>query len=428
MPDHPSTRELAAFLAAGPSLRSERSRVARHLLRGCDLCHRRLRILNPGERLRSGRSLSSPPALQPLVLSSEVNYDRAFAAAERNLEFFLVEGRPVTGPPGRLLAELGPFEEEGARSGDPAHRLAIPFLTRWLIEKSHSFRYSDPAEMLHWALMARLAGAGCSSNAAGNQAKLADLRARAEAQLSNALRVTGRIGEAEDCMKTAWDELARGTGDPELRATIFLQTTSLLILQKNFQLATDLSLDASLAYEDLGSRHRSAAAKVTGATAVLYNGDPEGAADILQQALPQISLEEDPNLLVVTRHNLVRCYIDLGLPAKALAAHQRLQRVRLDIEPLILLRMDWHEALLLGMLQDPRASAQLLSRVRRRYIERHLVREAIVATRDLAKVLTEIGESERAAIVLEETAEWIRGMSFGSEASSFFAELQPTIA
>lgn len=360
----------------------------------------------------------------PSTAGLNLDYDRAFTTAERTLAFFLTDGQPVVGPPGELLAELGLPGSAEATPASRAHRLAIPFLTRWLIEKSHSRRYSDPEEMLHWALMARLSADGCSPEAAGSEPKRANLRAGAEAQLSSALRVLGRLEESEECMKTAWAELERGTGDPELRATVFAQTTSLLTLQGDFQLAVDLSNEASTTYGQLGMTHRSASAKVTGALAMVYDGDPEQAAGAFQRVLPEIDPDDDPTLLLVARTNLVRCFIDLREPAKALAAYKGLQRIRLNVEPLLLLRMDWQKGLLLKALSDPRAAAHILGQVRRGYVERRLAREAIVVTRDLIKTLAELGENERASNLLEETAGWIRGMNFGSETSRFFDELR----
>jgi tetratricopeptide (TPR) repeat protein len=424
--EHPSAHELAAaFLAAGFCSRAERARVVRHLLTGCDTCLTRLRALKRRGQLppllRQLRSAGSS-----LLSGSELDYDRAFASAEKTLSFFVDQGKPIVGPPGELLAELG-LPGNGCEEPAPttrAHQLAIPFLTRWLVEKSHSLRFTDPEEMLHWAIMAQLAAEGCSAQAAGSEMKRADLRAAAKAQLSNALRVLGRAEEAYDLMKSAWRELERGTGDSELRAAVFAKTTSLLTFQRNFQLAIELSLEACATYLQLGMRHHSASVRVVGANAMLYDGDAERASRALQEALPEIDPEEDSSLVLATRVNLVRCYVDLGEPAKALAVHRVWPKIRQRVEPLLLLRMDWQEALLLDKLGDYAAAARMLGQARRGYMDRRLAREAVLATSHLARTLEELGERERAACLFDETAEWIQRMSFGPETSQFFAELQ----
>lgn len=357
------------------------------------------------------------------------DYSGVFEAAEQRLSFFLDRGEPVRSPPDELLAELGlPEASHEATAARRASRLAIPFLTHWLIEKSHSLRYTDPQEMLEWALMARVAAQGCSREAARNEWRLADLQAEAEAQLSNSLRVLGRIAESEDCIQGAWQLLERGTGDPEIRATVFGKTTSLLTLKKDFQLAIDLALEVSKIYTDLGSTHRSAVTRMNGALAMLYSGDPERAARELQRALPQIDPEEDPTLILAARINLVRCYIDLGEPAKALATQRQIPSLRGQLEPMILLRMEWQEGLLLHSLGEQTAAARMLTRVRRGYIERRLAREAIVVTHDLAKALTEAGEAKRASDLLEDTALWIQRGGFGPEVERFFSELRAASA
>ncbi len=359
----------------------------------------------------------------PLSPSPELDYDRAFAAADRAFELFFKDGRPVSSPPAVLLAELGMPGEEAP---DRANRQAIPFLTRWLIEKSHSLRYTDPQEMLHWALLSRLAAEGCSSEAAGSRAKRADLRADAEAQLSSSLRVLGRIEEAEGCLQTAWRELERGTGDVEVRATLLSKTASLLTLKKEFQLAGDLSAAASTIYRELGMRHRSAVAKVTGAIATLYSGDPESASRTLLTTLGDIDADEDPTLPLVVRTNLARCYVDLGEPAKALATHRGGERSRHEVEPLIGLRQSWLEGVLMSSLQEGSAAARILGRVRHGYVERKLAREAIVVTRDLVRTLEDLGEKQEAWTLLDETAAWIRQMTFGPATRQFFDELCAT--
>jgi tetratricopeptide (TPR) repeat protein len=419
LPEHPSFHELAALVANGRlNGRAERSWIVRHLA-GCEICLTRIRTI------ARGRQRESPQRFASSLPAVEFDYGGAFEAAEHRLSLFLDRGEPVLTPPGELLAELGLPETSCTTSAaSHANRMAIPFLTHWLIEKSHSLRFTDPEEMLHWALMARVAAQGCSREAARNERRLADLQAEAEAQLSNALRVLGRIAEAEDCIQGAWRLLEHGTGDAEIRATVFGKTTSLLILKKDFQLATDLALEVSKIYTDLGSRHRAATARIGGAIATLYDGDPERAVRELWQALPWINPEEDPTLLLATRINLVRCYIDLGEPAKALATRQQLPSLRGNLEPMILLRMDWQEGLLLHSLGEQTAAARMLNRVRRGYIERRLAREAIVVTHDLAKALGEAGEAERAAGLLNETAEWIQRGSFGPEVTSFYSELR----
>lgn len=427
MPDHPTLPELAAFLAAGRQGRAATSTVVRHLLAGCDTCLELLRALDSNGQLprtpRRPRPSGPPRREQP-----RFDYERAFATAEKTLSFFLDRGEPVSNPPGELLAELGfPMESlNEAQAGSRDRRLAIPFLTRWLVEKSHSLRFTDPEEMLHWAHLASLTAESCSAMIAGSEGKRADLQAVAKAQFGNALRVLGRVEEAEDLLKSAWRNLERGTGDPELRATIFAKTTSLLTVQKNFPMAIDLALEASATYQKLGMHHHSASVRVVGANAMLYAGDPELASRELQQALPEIDPEEDPTLVLATRINLVRCYVDLGEPAKALAAHRAWPKIRRQVEPLLLLRMDWQEAFLLHTLGDTSAAARMFGQARRGYMDRRLAREAILATSHLVRALEELGERERASCIFDETARWIQRMGFGPDASQFFAELRAT--
>src|SRR5262249_11090776 len=179
------------------------------------------------------------------------------------------------------------------------------------------------------------------------------------------------------------------------------------------------SEEAALTFSALGMSHRSASAKISGAVAVLYDGDPDRASRAFWESLQDIDVKEDPTLLLAARINLVRCYVDLGRPAGVRRAYQVLQQTKLGNAPLVALRLEWQKGLVLNVLDERAEAARTLGRVRSAFIERRLAREAIVVTRDLAQTFEHLGESERASSLRTETASWLQRMNFGSETSRF---------
>jgi len=407
---HPTDNDLEGLLRDG--FRTHHNvtfnLLTRHILHQCSDCG--LLLHRAGTRWRS----------------RGYDYSAAFAAAERSLADFLAAELPPSAEPTVLLAELaGLTESEQLRRVLDDHRFAHPTVVHRLVEESHASRYDSPARMLLLAHLARLAAEGCTAAETGSGPRLADLLSLAWRQFGNALRVAGRLGEAEEALATASRFRRAGTGDPKLLASLLDQTASLRIFERRFEEAGDLAEEAGRIYRELGDRGSLAATMVQRAIPAIYTGEVESAVRLLNRALPWIDGERDPHLLLAACHNLVRCYIDLGQTEQALSIYTAVQDLYRDLrDPLIVLRAGWQQAQLLRDLGHLRAAQVALLQARQGFAERDLFYEAAVVSLDLAEVYVRLGAAEDLERTILETVPIFRNLGVDRDALASLIQLR----
>jgi tetratricopeptide (TPR) repeat protein len=390
--DHPSVKDLEGFLQGNSQAvpRARNAQVMRHLLSECAVCRGQLQAMGwDGRRL--ARLLDPVEEGSPSPAANGFDYSQAFAKAERAVSAVLAPEPQEAEEPAGVLAALDALPpEERVRRVNAGGAFATPAVIKLLLDRSHSFRFQDAEGMLRSANLARLAAEACP--AAGNELRLADLRARAWGQYGNALRVTSRPRDAAKAFATAQRYREQGTGDLVLRAWLLEKGTPLAIFQGRFDEAIEMSGEAGQIYQELGEAHLLASTLVQKATATLYSGEAESAVRILNQAIVLIDHEEDPHLLLAACHNLIRCYIDLDRPDQALLLYSETSELYREFEdPLILLRAAWQEGQLLRDLGHLRAAEEALLRARKGYVEKKLVYEAALVSMELATVYVKLG-------------------------------------
>lgn len=430
--DHPTTGELRRFLldAPGERRREEGARIIRHLLAQCFFCSSELTTMGwPEERrerllyLQGGaRDRGFEPG--PIAWKG-YDYSPAFERVEQGVSDFLADP-PTTEPTEALLTELdeGPLQtHEALVAADD--RFGSPQLVRQLVERSHEARYDDPEAMLHWATLARRAADRCALERAGSEARLEDLRARAWGQYGNALRVSGRLDEAQQAMSTAGAHLRAGTHDPALRSRLFEQIASLHTFRRDFGEAIRLLKEAAEVYKELGETHSLARTLVKEAIAQLYAGEAESAVGILNRAIPLIDHEADPHLLLAACHNIVRCYIDLDQPEQALSLYLDTQVLYSEFQDaLILLRAAWQQGQLLRDMGHLGAAETTLLRARKGFMERDLAYEVAVVSLDLASVYVRLGAVAKLKQTVTETVPIFRSLRVDRESLASLLQLQ----
>ena len=418
MEEHPTVEDFARFLQQSPRAgHAERNAlVARHLLRGCAVCRQTLQEVRGAPGLLS-RLLELPSEGKERGPANSYDYRWAFARAERALNSWLAGGCPSERVPERLAKLAGLSEGEQIRRVNAGGCFADPELIHCLIERSHGARYRSPRKTLHLAHLAQLAADACSSEVAEGDANLADLRARAWAQYGNALRISGRPKEAEEAFTTAQGYRVAGTGDPRLYAWMLEKITPLVTLQSRFEDALRMSGEAGAIYSELGERHLLASTLVQRATATLYSGKADRAVEILNRAILLVDSHEDPYLLLVARHNLARCYIELDLPEEALAVLCEARSLYQEHpDPLILLRASWQEGMLLREIGHFHNAEAVLLRARQGFTEQGLAYEAALVCVDLAKVYLKLGRTEAVRQVISYATPTFEAMRFDQDA------------
>ncbi len=431
--DHPTTQEFRGLLGGASSLarRTESTRIVRHLLAGCLPCFDSLQGMGwPGERL--DRLLHLPGGHRDEAFENArpaahgYDYARAFEQAEQSISEFLADPPPPAQATETLLAELDRrprARQEEAVAAEAA--FADPQLVRCLIERSHEARYDDPAAMLHWASLARVVAGRVKPAFAGSAPRLEDLRARAWGQYGNALRVAGRLREAQEAMAVARGHLDAGTRDPVLRARLCEQMASLYTFQRSFDDAIASLKEAEEVYRELGETHSMARTLVQEAITCIYAGEPEPAVTLLNRAIPLIDHEEDPHLLFAACHNIVRCYIDLDQPEQALSLLFDAQELFNEFsDALLLLRAAWQQGQLLRDMGHLRAAESALLRARKGFMERGLAYEVAVVSLDLSAVYVRLGAVDELKQTVIETVPIFRALGVDREALASVLQLQ----
>lgn len=433
MRDHPTTEDLEGFLrdAAQRGHAVRNTAILRHLLASCRICRNRLEAMGwsasrlerlvylPGGKHEDG-------AESARFRKSGYNYDQAFARAEQVVEEFLATVPPSLLTVAQLLEELDRTSRETQLArAEEDERFAVPQLVQPLIERSHGIRYDDPEAMLHWARLARGIASRSSVEAVGSPTRLGDLRARAWGQYGNALRVNGRLHEAESALITAHRYLADGSGDPVLRALLREQNASLYTFQRRFDEAVSALTEAAEIYRQLGETHAFARTLVHEANALLQSGEAESAVDRLNQAIPLIDQETDPHLLLAACHNLMRCYIGLDQPERALSIYAETGELYKEFgDSLILLRAKWQEGQLLRDLGHLRAAEAALLRARQGFLERGLMYEMALVCLDLAALYVKLKAIDDLKETVIATVPIFRALRVDREALASLLQLQ----
>ena len=395
--DHPAATDLETFInnASASPRNPAVTRIVRHLLAGCPICQEQLLRLGWSPR-RLERLVRLPVGQRDWKAASLSNaYDAAFAKAENALGAFYAEDRPAEDDPVDLLAALASLpEQDQVLQVVIDARFASPGFVRKLVDLSYAARYENVSRMLQLALLARLAAEACTSITAGSPAKLADLRALSWRQYANALRISGRMREAEEAFAQAQNFCDAGTGDPPLRANLFARLLSLRVFQRRFDEAIALADEAASIYSELGEDHSVASTMVQKAIAQIYSGEADAAVRTLNRAIPLVDPEGDPHLLLAACHNLVRAYIETGEPERALSIFFEVRSLFHDYrDPLIALRASWQEGQILRDLGHLRAAEAALLKARQGFLERGLLYEVAVVSLDLASVYLRLGET-----------------------------------
>jgi tetratricopeptide (TPR) repeat protein len=386
---HLRKRDLEAFLGSRPAKASSR-RVVRHLISGCADC--------------GSQVLHSSVAEEDAVYDACI--DRA-REATRSAEDLWREEREKRDQGLALVRSKGwdklTLKERRSLAGGWA---GVEILLAVCFEA----RYRDPRQMLRLARAARTTAEQLDSAFYGGR-RLADLKARAWAELGNALRVNEQFDKVRDALKQARLLLEEeGTGDFLIHAYIDQVEGSFWKDQRFLRDAEDLLASACRKYLRIGERHLAGRALVTRGLNRVIDGQPREAITFLRQAVDLLDAERDPQLIEAAQHNLLFALADAGeyREASELLLRSGLRQKFAD-DPLNLLRLRWVEAKILaghGRLEE---AAKALSEVRASFRIRRLDLVATVAGLDLGKVLLQQGR-------IDQLYQLVRELRIGAEA------------
>jgi len=410
--DHPTPTTLEAFLRSDLT-DSEMRTVFGHLMAGCPVCRRAMAPLSTGF-FRPSRMVPRPEASE---------YDFAIARAIRTTLKRTADDRSA----GRAPAEAPP----AAAKVTALERAALPLVPRAaqgadgrarceaLIEAARGLRHRDPEGMVMLATYAAEV-ADRLGRRDGSRAKsegIADLQARAWAELGNARRITGDLPGAEADLERALTRAERGTGDPLLLARIMDLTASLYRATGRFAEAHQLLDGVYTLYRERGDRHLAGRAQIGKGISVGTGGDPETAIALLGQGLSAVDARRDPLLILAAIHNLIVFLVDAcryGEGERLIQATRPLYTRWAD--SLHLLKLEWIAGRIAAGQGDASRAASIFAAVRQAFTERQMPFTAAEVAMDLAALWLEQGRTAAVRELVEDLLVTFRVLGLRREA------------
>src|SRR5258708_1682837 len=144
------------------------------------------------------------------------------------------------------------------------------------------------------------------------RAEIADVRARAWAELANAYRVTEDLSRADQAMALAVGWLQRGSGDPWLLARVADLMASLLADQRRFADASELLGKVHRFYGRMGDQHLAGRALISRGIFAGYDNQPRQALALLVQGVELIDVGQDTRLAASAVHAILINLVDCG--------------------------------------------------------------------------------------------------------------------
>lgn len=245
--------------------------------------------------------------------------------------------------------------------------------------------------------------------------RLADLRARALAELANAARINLEFRQAAVYLRDALHLLDAGSGDLLEKARVLNYEGSLYVDVGRFEEGAARFGRCFQIYELLSDHHLMGRALVQQAHAV-GQFEPADAVSLLQQAVGLIDLAEEPTLELAAQHNLALFLCEAGRTTEAMdkleASRHLYERFP---EPRYLFRLTWLEAKILRGLGRLRDAAFAFDSVRSSFRDEHLDQEYVLASLDLAGTKMQLGENVEALALLAQIHRWLEAYGMHAE-------------
>jgi hypothetical protein len=272
-----------------------------------------------------------------------------------------------------------------------------------LLRKSYEVRFTDPRRMLNLAESAAGVAKHIKVEKYPWPGFVADLRARAFAELGNAYRVNDRFSEADAAFERAQIFLEDGTGDLLLRAWVLDLFASLRSAQRNLDAAVSLLDQVYRLYLEAGDPHLAGRALISKGSNTLYQGLPREAVSFLEEGFQLLDHRRDPSLEIRTQVNIIDALARAGEYHRAslLLLQSGLREAFAD-EPLNLLKLRWVEGKIHAGSGRLAQAERAFSGVRSEFLRRAQIYDAALVGLELAAVWLRQGRSAEVGELAEE--------------------------
>ena len=376
---------------------ADRKRMLQHL-GCCPPCRRRLReaaeILFGDEPWIAAEPVAEDAYEEALARASLFvrGLEKRWRREEEKLERALTL---LDQAPGGLGDESFPWRQVQALHGWP--------LCEALLRKSYEVRFTDPKRMLSLAESAAGVAKHLKAEKYPWPGFVADIRARAFAELGNAYRVNDRFSEADAAFERAIGFLEEGTGDPLLQARVLDLFASLRSAQRRLNDAMMLLDQVHTLYLDAGDAHLAGRAMISKGISTHYQGYPREAVSFLQRGSDLLESGRDPQLELSTSLSLIYALADCSeyRQASVLLLQSGL-REAFAIEPLNLLKLRWVEGKIHAGLSRPAKAERAFVEVLREYLRLGQVYDSALVGLELAAVWLPQGKATQVRELAEE--------------------------
>lgn len=410
---HLGKGEIGDFLA-GRLEATGRQRVLRHLLAGCVHCQRRMKALAEPLLSEEPWSLVTP--------APEEQYEKALTGLGTTARSLARRWRQETAKlelaltlldqaPGGLGDERFPWSQARALHGWP--------LCEALLQKSYEARFSDPKRMLNLAESAARMAQHIKVERYPWPGFVADLRARALAELGNAYRVNDRLSEADAALSQAWEILEEeGTGDPLVKARMLDLWASLRRAQRRLEEAITLHDKVHGLYVDAGETHLAGRALISKGIATHLHGQPREAWGFMQKGIALLEPGRDPQLERSSALSTLDALADCGeyQQASRLLLQSGL-REAFAAEPRNLLKLRWVEGKMHAGLGRLARAERAFEQVRQECLRSGQFYDAAMLGLELVVIWLRQGKAAQVLKLAEEMHETFEDLDVQPEAA-----------
>lgn len=233
---------------------------------------------------------------------------------------------------------------------------------------------------------------------------LDDLKAEAWSYIGNCRRIRSDLFAAEEAFRSAWQYLAKGSGDPSARAGVLDLESSLQRARRNLPETERLLSEAIACYREVGDRHMEGRALLNVANSLWMRGELTASLATVEEGARLIDTEREPALQFAFKRNIMLLLADLGRVDEARALLPEVREVgRSHGSRLERLRLRWAEALLFTRLGQLELAEEVLRQVREAFIAAEIGYDVALVSLDLAAVALELGRSAEVRQLAKET-------------------------
>jgi tetratricopeptide (TPR) repeat protein len=247
--------------------------------------------------------------------------------------------------------------------------------------------------------------------------QVADLRARARAELCNARRVSDDLQNAEGEMTRALSHVEQGTGDPLVLARIMGLCASLYRDQRRFAEAGRLLDAVQGIYRDHGEPHLAGRALVGKGLLRGVENDPWGAIRLIEEGIALLDPRRDPALLFTAVHSLTWFLVEAGEEDAA----QRLIGTSAGLYThfagaVDLVKLRWMEGRIASSLGNLEGARAAFAEARQGFARHAKPGDVALVSLDLAAVYLRLGQPSEVGRLAEEMLVTFRALGIRREA------------